>query len=158
MTARQYKPFTYKFSQIPLIVYPVKDENPLDEIFDLSDRNSIQEHLDELYKKHQKILTKGNYHILFVWNLEGKRMTDCWIHDMKNWSDSGPLIECLTFRESERCADAGIASGDSLIVLGREEELRRKVKNLIEYTDREKHIPEFPKGMQPTESFYKKGK
>lgn len=155
MAARQYKPFSYKQVKIPLIVYPVKDENPLEEIFDRSDKKSIQKHIDKLYEKNRQELSKGDYHILFVWNLEGNRMTDVWIHDMQNWSDSGPLVECITFRNLERCHDAGIASGDSLIVLGREEELRRKVKNLEEYTDREKHISNFPEGMQPTESFYK---
>ncbi len=149
MDARQYKPFSYRIA-IPLIVYPVRDENPLAEVF--TNTRSIKEHLDRLYKKHDK-LAKGDYHILFVWNLDGHRMTDIWIHDMKNWSDSGPLVECQTFRDLEICNDAGIASGDSLIVLGREEELRRKVKNLEEYLDREKHLPDFPLGMQPTTSF-----
>ena len=82
-------------------------------------------------------------------------MTDVWIHDMKNWSDSGPLVECFTFRGLNKCKDAGIASGDSLIVLAREEELRRKMSNLSEYVNRDKHIPDFPRGMKPKESFYK---
>ena len=155
MSARQYRPFTYKSEKIPLIVYPVKDENPLVDIFDPQDNNSIQKHLDQLYQKQKKQLNKGNYHILFVWNLEGHRMTDVWIHDMTNWSDSGPLLECVTFRDLEVCDDAGIASGDSVIALGREEELRRKAGTLDEYVDREKYLPKFPAGMSPTESFYK---
>lgn len=155
MAARQYKPFSCKRANIPLIVYPVKDENPLEEIFDRNDRSSIQKHLDKLYEKNSQELSKGDYHILFVWNLEANRMTDVWIHNRQNWSDSGPLVECITFRNLERCHDAGIASGDSLIALGREEELRRRVKNLEEYTDRGKNIPEFPKKMQPIESFCK---
>jgi hypothetical protein len=80
-------------------------------------------------------------------------MTDVWIHDMQNWSDSGPLIECITFRGLEICHDAGIASGDSIIVLGREEELRRSSKDLTEYVDRSEHTPQFPEGMMPTEIF-----
>jgi len=155
MTARQYKPFSYKWTFLPLIVYPVKDENPLLDIFDSQDNNSIQKHLDQLYQKHRKRLNKGNYHILFVWNLEGHRMTDVWIHDMTNWSDSGPLLECVTFRDLEVCDDAGIASGDSVIALGREEELRREVGDIQKYVDREKHMPTFPRAMTPTESFYK---
>ena len=155
MVARQYKPLNHRFSGISLIVYPVKDENPLDEIFDRKDKTSFEKHLNDLYKKNKKMLVKGDYHILFVWNLNGERMTDVWIHDMKNWSDSGPLIECITFRGLKKCNDAGIASGDSLIALAREEELRRKVVDLKEYINREKHVPKFPKGMQPAESFYK---
>jgi hypothetical protein len=30
---RQFKPFNYKIQDIPLIIYPVKDENPLGEVF-----------------------------------------------------------------------------------------------------------------------------
>ncbi len=156
MAARQYKPFNHKWKSLPLIVYPVKDENPLLDIFDPQDNNSIQKHLNQLYQKHSKALNKGNYHILFVWNLKGHRMTDIWIHNMTNWSDSGPLLECVTFRDLEVCNDAGIASGDSIIVLGREEELRRNVNNLQSYVDREKYTPIFPRGMEPLEGFCKK--
>jgi len=149
--ARQYKPFTQNISNIPLIIYPVKDENPLYDVFE--DKAEIKEHLKNLYNKQKSVLNKGEYHILFVWNLESERMTDVWMHSMKNWSDSGPLIECLTFRSLEICHDAGIASGDSIIALGREEELRRKSKSLEEYVDRSEHIPDFPEGMVPEEKF-----
>lgn len=81
-------------------------------------------------------------------------MVDIWIHEMKNWSDSGPLLICFTFRDLGVCNDAGIASGDSIIVLGREEELRRKINEFQEYVNREKYIPAFPKGMEPVDNFY----
>jgi len=55
MNARQYKPFSYKINKLPLIVYPVKDENPLQEVFDPSDKTSIHKHLDELYQKHSSL-------------------------------------------------------------------------------------------------------
>lgn len=151
MNARQYKPYTSYYKTVPRIIYPVKDENPLHDIF--RDQDEITNHLDALYEKHQTNLTRGSYHILFAWNLSGHRMTDVWIHDMKNWSDSGPLLECYTFRDLEPCEDAGIASGDSIIALGREEELRRTVLSLDEYVDRSKHMPRFPKNMDPTETF-----
>lgn len=148
--SRQYKPFTIKVNNIPLIVYPVKDENPLEEIF--ANKKEIKEHIEKLYEANKSI-QKGDYHILFVWNLEKEGMTDVWVHDMKNWSDSGPLLSCLTFRGLKECYDAGIASGDSIIVLGREEELRRKINSLKEYLDRTKYTPEFPEGMQPDTEF-----
>lgn len=156
MEARQYKPFNYQYLSIPLIIYPVKDENPLIEIFNPRDNSSIQKHLHQLYKKHRKQLNRGDYHIVFVWNLDKHRMTDVWIHDLTNWSDSGPLLECLAFRDLNVCNDAGIASGDSVIVLGREEELRRAVGSIDKYIDREQYIPVFPDGMEPIEDFYKK--
>lgn len=150
---RQYLPFNHKELNIPLIIYPVKDENPLEEIFEKTNPLSITQHLSELYRKNHILLKKGQYHIVFVWNLEKHRMTDVWIHSMENWSDSGPLIEVQTFRDLKPCDDAGIASGDSIIVLGREEELRRNSRNLEEYLDRENNMPSFPPGLHPTESF-----
>jgi hypothetical protein len=72
---------------------------------------------------------------------------------MGNWSDSGPLISCKTFRGYQECTDAGIASGDSIIVLGREEELRRDSKDLETYVDRLKNLPDFPEGFTPDTEF-----
>ena len=83
-------------------------------------------------------------------------MTDVWIHDMHNWSNSGPLLTCITFRDLDECHDAGIASGDSIIVLGREEELRRNIRDLQQYFDRDKYLPQFPSGFSPKDSFYQK--
>lgn len=148
--ARQYIPFSFQLEDIPLIIYPVKDENPLEEVFE--DEKDIKNHLEKLYEAN-KSLHKYTYHILFVWNLEKERMTDVWLHSMKNWSDSGPLLECQTFRGLEPCEDAGIASGDSIIALAREEELRRESDDLNEYVNRNKKLPEFPKGMKPDERF-----
>lgn len=156
--ARQYHPFNYKIHGIELIVYPVKDENPLQQVFDPKNKQAMVEHLNKLYQKNAKVLSQGNYHILFVWNLDGKRMTDVWVHNMKNWSDSGPLLDCYTFRDLNLTHDAGIASGDSIIVLGEEEKLRRKLGEkvgLAKYVDRTQYMPEFPKGMEPVESFFK---
>ena len=157
MTPRQYKPFNYRINDINLIVYPVKDENPLDKIFDPNNKREMLAYLEALYKKNSKVLSKGDYHILFIWNLDGNKMTDVWIHNMKNWSDSGPLLDGYIFKNLELTQDAGIASGDSIIVLGREEELRRRLGKevkLIDYADRTKYIPDFPEGMKPKDSFF----
>ena len=148
--SRQYIPFTIKIQNIPLIVYPVKDENPLEKVF--TNKEDIVKHIKELYKQNPT-LTIGEYHILFVWNLEKERMTDVWIHQMENWSDSGPLISCKTFRGYKECTDAGIASGDSIIVLGREEQLRRNSKDIGTYVERSKKLPEFPNGFTPDTEF-----
>lgn len=154
MKARHYKPFIQRIKDMPLVVYPVKDENPLQDVYNSHEHTSIQDHIHSLYLSNTDLLSQGSYHIVFIWNLEGHRMTDVWTHDMKNWSDSGPLLNCYTFRDLEPCNDAGIASGDSIIVLGREEELRRSVSRLEEYLDRDKYTVQFPEGMQPEESFY----
>lgn len=154
MMARQYKPFTITVKNIPLIIYPVNAEDLLQDIYEPLDRASITKHITTLYDKKEKVIVKGEYNILFIWNLAGQRMTDVWIHSLENWSDSGRLLECLTFRKLDTCNDAGIASGISNIVLEREEELRRHIENLSEYVDRTRYTPTFPEGMAPTENFH----
>lgn len=157
ITPRQYLPFNYRINNINLIVYPAKDEIPLDKIFNPKNKSEMLTYLETLYQKNSKLLSKGDYHILFVWNLDGNKMTDVWIHHMKNWSDSGPLLDNYIFKNSELTQDAGIASGDSIIVLGREEELRRKLGKeikLMDYVNRDKYMPTFPNGLSPKDSFF----
>jgi hypothetical protein len=69
-------------------------------------------------------------------------------------SQSGPLMDCFTFANGERVYDSGIASWDSIMVLGREEELRRSCKTINEYVDRNTHIPSFPDWFDPQEAFF----
>ncbi len=150
MADRQYIPFSHKINNISLIIYPAKDENPVYDVF--KNKGEIKKYLNELFARHPEI-NRGEYHIIFVWNLENQRMADIWVHSMKNWSDSGPMIECYIFKGLEICNDAGIASGDGIIVLGREEELRRKIGKLEEYVNREKYIPEFLDEYRPVEEY-----
>ncbi len=156
-TQRQYKPFNHVINGVQLIIYPVKDNNPLQAVYDPKDKKQMLSHIEALYIKHKTALSKGNYHILFVWNLKGKRMTDVWVHSIENFADadSGPLLENYVFKDLALSKEAGIASGDSIIVLGREEELRRQLGTVKvqEYANREKHMPEFPKGMIGTSFF-----
>ncbi|MBN2100722.1 hypothetical protein JW710_02410 [Candidatus Dojkabacteria bacterium] len=150
MKPGQYIPFSFKIGSVDLIVYPVKDENPIRDIF--ADEDDIKQHLEKLYSKNN--LAEGRYHIVFVWNLDGKRMTDVWVHKLENWSAGcGPLLEVKVFEDLEESDSAGIASGDSIMTLGREEELRRKTNTLEEYLDRSKHMPDFVEGFTPDEKF-----
>jgi hypothetical protein len=149
--ARHFIPFNLKLKNIPVIVYPVKDGAPLQDIFE--SKFEIQRHLEDLYSQNSSI-QKFDYHIVFVWNLEGNRMTDVWMHRMANWDNSsGPLVECMIFENLKESNDAGIASGDTLIVLAREEEFRRKIGDLEKYLKRSDVMPEFPKEFIPKEDF-----
>lgn len=143
---RFYIPFNYKIENVPIIIYPAKDENSLKNIIKTEDDIKLQ--LNKLYSKYKELI-KGSYHIIFIWNLENKLMFDVWIHDIENFTDSGPIIECLTFRSFERSYDVGMASGDGLIVLGREEELRRTCNSLDAYINRIVLMPNFPQDFKP---------
>src|SRR5579859_5905892 len=144
MTDKFFKPINYKIFNIPLIIYIAKEIDG----FDRSNKNSVQEYLDSVYKENKEILNKGSYHIIIVWSLDGNKMADVWIHDMNNFEDTGPVIDSYVFKNTEKFVTTGQAAGDEMIVLGREEELRRKINNLEEYVDRSKHTPEFPEYMQ----------
>lgn len=152
---RQYLPFSTKISDIPLIVYPVRDSNPLSEVYNPASEQGVIKHLQNLYTEHEGYLKKGTYHIVFSWALNKKPMTDIWIHNLDNWADSesGPLVSCITFSGTESTNEAGIASGDTLITLGREEELRRRSNSLEEYLDRKNSLPDYPDDFAPKERF-----
>lgn len=150
MMERFYIPFNYKIENIPLIIYPVKDENPLKNIIKTEADIDIQ--LNKLYSRHKE-LVKGSYHIVFIWNLNNKLMFDIWIYDMVNFTDSGPLVDCVTFKGMDICDEVGIASGDGLIVLGKEEELRRSCNSLDAYLNRMLIIPNFSSAFKPNTKF-----
>ncbi|MDQ7020630.1 MAG: hypothetical protein Q9M91_02170 [Candidatus Dojkabacteria bacterium] len=81
-------------------------------------------------------------------------MTDVWVHKLENWSEGcGPLLEVKTFENLEETSEAGIASGDSIMALGREEELRRNTESFEDYLDRSKVMPEFMDGFKPNKKF-----
>ena len=150
MTDKFYKPLNHKIFDIPLIIYVAKEI----EGFDRNKKNSVEDYLESVYKVNAELLNKGSYHIIIVWSLDGNKMADIWVNDMNNFEDTGPVIDCFVFKETERFVTTGQAAGDEMIVLGREEELRRKINNLDEYVDRSKYLPDFPEYMQLLEEFY----
>ena len=149
MSDKFYHPFNYKINETPLIVYIAKDIQG----FERKD-NSIEKYLDSVYESNKELLSRGNYHILIVWSLKKERMVDIWVHDINNFEDTGPLIDCYVFKDTERFLSNGQAAGDEIIILGREEELRRDINNLEEYVDRSKNIPNLPAYLKPSQDFY----
>lgn len=148
MPARFYRPFTKEFGSRPSIVYPARDsEHPLGRAYSPADMSGIVAHLDELYATHPDRLERGTHHIVFAWALGTVAMTDIWMHDENPTSHtSGPLVNVETFDGLEPSVDVGVASGDTLIVLGREEELRRHTGELTVYLSREIIMPDLPDG------------
>lgn len=78
----------------------------------------------------------ASYFIVFMWSYETDRMLDIWFFTNNHVDDrSGPLGNVRIFREGKRCDDLGMASGNTLLVLGHEEKMRRQSKNLQNYLD-----------------------
>ena len=154
MKDRCYIPFSMTIRGKPVIVYLLKGNSSLNRVYDPNSKKNVCAHIRSIYAKHEILLKGGIYHIVFLWILNNRPMTDIWIHNVnKIDGPSGPLQKAYTFRDLNKF-DIEISSGDTLIVLAREEELRRKVGNLEKYTQRPKYIPDFPLDMQPYEDFF----
>ena len=148
MSARQYLPVYLEAHGKKLIVYPAKDEVPLS---DITDREDLIRKLEALYASDESLAT-GEYHIIFAWNKDGALMFDVWIHTLNEHSDSGPLLEFHGYQNCQPVQMDDVASGDSVIVLGREEESRRNFISTSEYI-KAKKLPDFAEDMVPAEEF-----
>ncbi|VVB59720.1 Uncharacterised protein [uncultured archaeon] len=60
-------------------------------------------------------------------------MTDMWIFTKTDQWGSGPLTDVKIFRNRTGVNNIGVGSGNTLIMLGKEEEHRRASKTLKEY-------------------------
>jgi hypothetical protein len=76
----------------------------------------------------------ATYLIAFIWSYNGEKMADIWKFNNNHVDDrSGPLSDVRVYREGLQCNNLGLASGNTLLVLGYEEKLRRQSKNIKEY-------------------------
>jgi len=139
-----------RFKKTPVIIYP---NLGLEEVFNRTQKNCIEDYIQELYDKNDSISSElGEYNILIVWNEGKNRMVDLWIFDkIESWG-SGPLVDVKIFRDQKFETNIGVSAGNGLVMLGREEELRRSKTTLNDYINGER--PVLPKGINPTESFY----
>ena len=79
-------------------------------------------------------------------------MTDVWIFDkIESWG-SGPLVDVKIFRNTKLEIGIGVSAGDGLLMLGREEEVRRNSKSLDEYLYGKR--AELPEDIVTEENFY----
>ncbi len=150
----QYKPFNHQIGDIPLIIYPVKWGQSLKDL--VKNEDEIKQKLNKLYKLQSEDLEVGLYHIVFVWNFGGYFLTDVWIY-RKAFFNSGytetSLDFCRTYKDDSPYHDAGLASGNTIVTIGREQEHSWKFDSLEDYLDRSKSMPEFPPGFAPDEKF-----
>ena len=133
-----YKPVSLKINDKPIIVYPCLG---LENVLSRDEKNSIQHHLEKLHDANSDLLTTGTYHIVILWDEASDDpnaasrdvMTDIWIFDkIESWG-SGPLVDVKIFRNSKLETGIGVSAGDGLLMLGREEELRRTSSSLENY-------------------------
>ncbi len=145
-----YFPINVRIESLPVIVYPCLG---IEKVFDRSDRGCLEKHINELYTKYSDVLSKGNYHIVILWDNDGDKMSDVWIFDkLESWQ-SGPLVDVKIFRNFDSENSIGVSAGDGLVMLGYEEMHRRSKSEFSEYINGQR--PTLPKGITPEEEFYK---
>jgi len=159
---KQYLPISYKFSNIPVVVYPAKDDGYLERAFSRIDHNSIQKYVSSVIKSDMGFCKDADMIIAYVWNQEDVPYCDLWrINRNEISDDSGFLYDARIYKGLEVITDMGVASGNSSIVLTAEEMLLRELiigKGLSfeDASNRERYRARFPVGFVPAEGFYEK--
>ena len=124
-----YNPQFLKINGTQIIIYPSKD---LEKVLDRNKQDSVKNHLKSLYYANN-FPADSEYHIVILWNEGEDVMSDIWIFTkIKSWG-SGPLVDVRVFRGMKREYSIGVSAGNGLVMLGREEEHRKKKKSLTAY-------------------------
>lgn len=125
-----YKNLNYFIDDLQIIVWPDVDAKK-------SYKEFSEKQLGEYIKNiilSDKYYNDASYIITFLWSLKGEKMIDIWKFNDNHVDDrSGPLGDVRVYREGKLCDKLGLASGNTLIVLGYEERLRRQSKDLKSY-------------------------
>jgi hypothetical protein len=123
-----YNPVNLNIEGIPSIIY---FDNKVEQVLSRTEE-AVIDHISGLPTQQDKPFDI-DYRIIFLWKDGYDLMTDMWNYTALGIWDSGPLANPIIFRREEITDAFGVASGNTLIVLGLEETHRRKVDNLQEY-------------------------
>lgn len=125
-----YKNLNYFIDDLQIIVWPDADAKE-------SYKDFSNEQLETYIKNivsSDSYYVDATYIIAFLWSLQGEKMVDMWKFNDNHVDDrSGPLGDVRVYREGALCNDVGLASGNTLLVLGYEEKMRRQSKDLKSY-------------------------
>ncbi|MFH1838037.1 MAG: hypothetical protein ABH808_00860 [Candidatus Kuenenbacteria bacterium] len=95
------------------------------------------------------------YIIAFIWSLDREKMIDIWKFNNNHVDDrSGPLSDVRVYKEGKLCNKLGLASGNTLLVLGYEEKTRRQSKDLKSYLKDSR--PKLPLEIMNNKDFFEK--
>jgi len=157
---KQYLPISAEYRDVPLVIYPAKDDGRIEDIFDRSEPGCLEGYLDSILATNWPLFKDADMIIAVVWGNEGKEHCDVWKLNRNTLSDdSGFLYDVHIFAGTKKVTNMGAASGNTSIVITAEEMQLRElvlVKGLSikEAADRSKYQARFPAGFLPEESFY----
>ncbi|MDH4468483.1 MAG: hypothetical protein QE271_10515 [Bacteriovoracaceae bacterium] len=87
-------------------------------------------------------LKESLYFIAFCWKSNGLPYVDLWRFKLNPVDDhSGPLADMVVFQSTKQVTEMGVASGNTLVVLGLEELHRRKCSSLENYFIQRPELP-----------------
>jgi len=158
--SKQYLPLTASYRNIPVVIYPAKDDGRLEQAFSRLQPGVIEDYVNEVIQKHASDYIDADMIIVYVWNQDNTPCSDVWKVNRNSLSDdSGLLYDAHIYKGYEITTTLGIASGNSSIVLTAEEMLLRELVmkeglSFIDAADRTKYSARFPIGYVPDESFY----
>lgn len=140
----------FRLGNTQIIVYPDVDAAESYKGFGYSD---MQAYLEKTLNIDPEFFKDMTYGISFIWNFEGRKMLDFWKFTVNYVDDrSGPLADVKIYQELEPTTALGTASGNTLLVLGIEETLRRKSESLEQYLAGP--APQLPFGLQIDQEFF----
>lgn len=112
---------------IPIILY-------VDESWEHNQLKGVPKHIDNICRDHLGFLNNAKYGIAFLWVNNGNKVVDLWRFSLNlEGNFSGPVSDVIILNGNSRKTDVGIASGDTLVVLGLEEQHRRCLDDMNEY-------------------------
>jgi hypothetical protein len=138
-----YRPLVFKIGDKPVILYPYLG---IEAGFSRFERGGLEKYVSSI------INNDAVYSVVILWQENQHIMSDVWLFgEFESW-EAGPVVSVINYRNGEIETKGGVTAGDGLVMLGREEEQRRKSKNLEEYINGQR--PELPDNLTPMEDFY----
>lgn len=145
-----YNCLNYYYKDLQIIIWPDADAK---ESYKNYDSKSLERYIFDIMESDSDYYKDASYIIGFIWSYNGERMIDVWKFNDNHVDDrSGPLGDVRVYREGRICTDLGLASGNTLLVLGYEEKLRRQSKDLKSYLDGP--VPKLPLEIMNGKDFF----
>lgn len=127
-----YKNLNYFIDDLQIIVWPDVDAK---NVYNSFTKKELGDYVKNIIKK-DTYYDDASYLIIFIWAYRGDKMMDVWKFTENEVDDrSGPTGDIRIYRDGKICEGLGLASGNTLLVLGHEEKLRRQSKDLKSYLD-----------------------
>jgi hypothetical protein len=157
---KQFLPISYEFKNIPVVLYPAKDDGLLEKAFSRHEPGLLEEYVNGVVDQEFDFFKDADMILAYVWNQGKIPYCDIWKVNRNDISDdSGFLYDVRIYSDHKLVTDMGVASGNSSIVVTAEEMLLRDLiikdnLSIAEAANRKRYQARFPVGFVPAEDFY----